>query len=228
MPNAPLNSILGFSGSGHPDAATQDANAHDALLIERLRANEELAYEELIKRFEHPVYNLVYRLLNDPSESADVVQEVFLKVFRKVDGFRGDCSLKTWIYRIAVHESYNQRRWFRRHRFQETALETDDEQSVSYMDVLPDPGPSPYQMTVNHETRERIESALQEVKPVFRAAVILRDIEELSYEEIASILDTNLGTVKSRILRGREAVRKQLVADATAPSMVWAPAGGNS
>lgn len=228
MSNAPLNSILGFSGSGHPDAATQDANAHDALLIERLRANEELAYEELIKRFEHPVYNLVYRLLNDPSESADVVQEVFLKVFRKVDGFRGDCSLKTWIYRIAVHESYNQRRWFRRHRFQETALETDDEQSVSYMDVLPDPGPSPYQMTVNHETRERIESALQEVKPVFRAAVILRDIEELSYEEIASILDTNLGTVKSRILRGREAVRKQLVADATAPSMVWAPAGGNS
>ena len=228
MSNAPLNSILGFCGSGQPDAATQDANAHDALLIERLRANEELAYEELIKRFEHPVYNLVYRLLNDPSESADVVQEVFLKVFRKVDGFRGDCSLKTWIYRIAVHESYNQRRWFRRHRFQETALETDDEQSVSYMDVLPDPGPSPFQMTVNHETRERIESALQEVKPVFRAAVILRDIEELSYEEIASILDINLGTVKSRILRGREAVRKQLVAEETAPSMVWAPAGGNS
>ena len=228
MSNAPLNSILGFCGSGQPDAATQDANAHDALLIERLRANEELAYEELIKRFEHPVYNLVYRLLNDPSESADVVQEVFLKVFRKVDGFRGDCSLKTWIYRIAVHESYNQRRWFRRHRFQDTALETDDEQSVSYMDVLPDPGPSPFQMTVNHETRERIESALQEVKPVFRTAVILRDLEELSYEEIASILDTNLGTVKSRILRGREAVRKQLVAEETAPSMVWAPAGGNS
>ena len=228
MPNAPFHSILGFSGSGHPDSATHDAAAHDALLIERLRANEELAYEELIKRFEHPVYNLVYRLLNDPSESADVVQEVFLKVFRKVDGFRGDCSLKTWIYRIAVHESYNQRRWFRRHRFQETALETDDEQSVSYMDILPDPGPSPFQMTVNHETRERIESALQEVKPVFRAAVILRDIEELSYEEIASILDTNLGTVKSRILRGREAVRKQLVAEETAPSMVWAPAGGNS
>ena len=228
MPNAPFNSILGFSGSGQPDAATQDAYAHDALLIERLRANEELAYEELIKRFEHPVYNLVYRLLNDPSESADVVQEVFLKVFRKVDGFRGDCSLKTWIYRIAVHESYNQRRWFRRHRLQETALETDDEQSVSYVDVLPDPGPSPFQMTVNHETRERIESALQEVKPVFRTAVILRDLEELSYEEIASILDTNLGTVKSRILRGREAVRKQLVAEETAPSMVWAPAGGNS
>ena len=228
MPNAPFNSILGFSGSGQPDAATQDAYAHDALLIERLRANEELAYEELIKRFEHPVYNLVYRLLNDPSESADVVQEVFLKVFRKVDGFRGDCSLKTWIYRIAVHESYNQRRWFRRHRLQETALETDDEQSVSYVDVLPDPGPSPFQMTVNHETRERIESALQEVKPVFRTAVILRDLEELSYEEIASILDTNLGTVKSRILRGREAVRKQLVAEETAPSMVWAPVGGNS
>ncbi len=228
MSNTPLNSILGFSGSGQPDPATQDAHAHDALLIERLRANEELAYEELIKRFEHPVYNLVYRLLNDPSESADVVQEVFLKVFRKVDGFRGDCSLKTWIYRIAVHESYNQRRWFRRHRLQETALETDDEQSFSYMDVLPDPGPSPFQMTLNHETRERIEFALQEVKPVFRAAVILRDIEELSYEEIASILDTNLGTVKSRILRGREAVRKQLVAEEAAPSMVWVPVGGNS
>jgi RNA polymerase sigma-70 factor (ECF subfamily) len=83
-------------------------------------------------------------------------------------------------------------------------------------------------MTVDHETLERIEAALQEVKPIFRAAVILRDIEELSYEEIASILDTNLGTVKSRILRGRDAVRKQLVAEESAPAMVLAPVGGNS
>ena len=104
-----------------------------------LQAGDEAAYEQLIQRFQGPVYNLAWRLLNNPSDASDVVQEVFLKVFRKVDGFRGDCSLKTWIYRIAVHESYNQRRWFRRHRSQETALETADEQSVSYMDVLPDP-----------------------------------------------------------------------------------------
>jgi RNA polymerase sigma-70 factor, ECF subfamily len=196
-------------------------------LIERLRANEPAAYEELIQRYQHPVYNLVARLLNDPNEAADIVQEVFLKVFRKIEGFRGECSLKTWIYRIAVHEAYNQRRWFRRHRQQETCLETDDDAAVNYVEVVPDSGRSPFQVTVDHETRERIEAALGHLKPVFRSAVVLRDIEELTYEEIAEILEVSLGTVKSRILRGREALRNELLAQESQPGLGWAaqPAG---
>lgn len=207
------------------------AEAQDQRLIEGLCAHQEAAYEELIERFEHPVYNLVYRLLSDPNEASDIVQEVFLKVFRKIDTFRGDCSLKTWIYRIAVHEAYNRRRWFKRHRQQETALDSGEEANINYMDVLPDPGRTPFEVTLDHETRERIEEALTHLKPIFRTAVVLRDIEELSYEEIAAILETNLGTVKSRIVRGREALRVALTADRErTPSLDWTPqtAGGNS
>lgn len=221
-----MNDLTFFGAS----AAAPEAS--DQRLIEELRAHQEAAYEVLIARFEHPVYNLVYRLLNDPSETADIVQEVFLKVFRKIDTFRGECSLKTWIYRIAVHEAYNRRRWFKRHRQQETALDSGgDDEALNYMDVLPDPGRSPFQVTLDHETRERIEGALTHLKPVYRTAVVLRDIEELSYEEIATILDTNLGTVKSRIVRGREALREALTTGReTKPAIAWAPqtAGGNS
>lgn len=212
---------------GLPISATwpgDPAHTEDHLLVERLRANEPEAYEELIQRFQHPVFNLVARLLNDPNEAADIVQEVFLKIFRKVDGFRGDCSLKTWVYRIAIHEAYNQRRWFRRHRGPETSLESDDDNGVNYVDFVPDQGRSPFQVTLDHETRERIEQALARIKPVFRTAVVLRDIEELSYEEIASILETNLGTVKSRILRGREAVRRELLAQEAPQGFSWAGA----
>lgn len=206
-----LDMALSILLAGGNDAnATSGAALEDRLLVEGLRLGEENAYEELVTRFERPVYTLVYRLLSDPTEAADVVQEVFLKVFRKVDSFRGDCSLKTWIYRIAVHEAYNQRRWFQRHRRQETALEAAEEANVNYVDVLPDPGRSPFDVTLDHETREQIEYALQRVNPRFRAAVVLRDIEELSYEEIATVLQTNLGTVKSRILRGREALRREM------------------
>lgn len=213
---------LGEFGSDHGPEHWQDQ-----WLAERLRANEPAAYEELIQRYQGPVYNLVARLLNDPNEAADIVQEVFLKVFRKVEGFRGECSLKTWIYRIAVHEAYNQRRWFRRHRQNETCLENDDEAAVNYVEVVPDSGRSPFQVTLDHETRARIEAALAKVKPVFQVAVVLRDIEELSYEEISEVLEVNLGTVKSRILRGREALRKELLAQESQPGFGWAaqPAG---
>ena len=211
--------------------AAAPPEASDQRLVEDLRAHQEAAYELLLERFEQPVYNLVYRLLNDPSETADIVQEVFLKVFRKIDTFRGECSLKTWVYRIAVHEAYNRRRWFKRHRQQETALENADEDALNFVEVLPDPGRSPFQLTLDHETRERIELALADLKPVYRTAVILRDIEDMSYEEIATILETNLGTVKSRIVRGREALREALTPGReSVPAISWSPqtAGGNS
>ncbi len=180
-------------------------NGIDDHLIEGLRAGEESAYEELIHRFQHPVHNLIYRLLDDPEEAPDVLQEVFLKIFRKIDSFRGQASLKTWIYRIAVNEAYNHRRFFSRHRKQEVGLEHSDDQGASLHDVIPDQCRSPFELAMDSETHRLVEEALQEINPGFRSAVILRDLEELSYEEIAEV-----GTVKSRILRGREALRKIL------------------
>lgn len=184
--------------------------AEPAWLLEGLRNGSEHAYEALIARYQQPVYNLVYRLADDPSEASDVVQEVFLKVFRNVGSFRGNSSLKTWIYRIAVNEAHNQRRWFSRHRRKEVGLEREDENQRSWQEVLPDPGQSPFDLAAGHEARAHIEEALTEVNQSFRTAVVLRDIEDLSYEEISDVLQISIGTVKSRILRGREALRKAL------------------
>jgi RNA polymerase sigma-70 factor, ECF subfamily len=187
------------------------AHEEDSALVAGLRAGDECAYETLIQRFEQPVYNLVSRLVDNPADAADVAQEVFLKVFRKIGGFRSESSLKTWIYRIAVNEARNQRRWFLRHRGKETGLEPVDADAQGPGDWLCDPGRSPYQTALDQETRALIESALSQVSPNYRAAVVLREVEGLSYEEISEVLEVSLGTVKSRILRGRESLRKHLV-----------------
>jgi len=189
---------------------SSEAPRADDVLVEELRRGVEEAYETLIERFQQPVYNLVYRLMDDPSESPDVVQEVFLKVFRNIGSFKGNSSLKTWIYRIAFNEAYNHRRWFTRHKRQEIGLESNEDETLSYQDVLPDPGRSAFDIASDIEMHSLVESALGELNPAFRAAVVLRDIEDLSYEEIAEVLQVSLGTVKSRILRGREALKKVL------------------
>jgi RNA polymerase sigma-70 factor (ECF subfamily) len=187
-----------------------DSRSEEQELVNGLRTGNEQAYETLLHRYQQPVYNLVYRLLNDPSDANDVVQEVFLKVFRSIGAFRGQSSLKTWVYRIAVNEAHNHRRWFCRHRKQEIGLER-DEDDRGYQDTLSDPGKSPFQVAVDQEAHHILEQAMQDLNPTFRAAVVLRDIEDLSYEEIADILQIHLGTVKSRIMRGREALRQALM-----------------
>jgi RNA polymerase sigma-70 factor (ECF subfamily) len=200
----------------------------DALLVEGLRAGEEQAYEELIERFQTPVYNLVWRLLTDPEDAGDVVQEVFLKVFRGVASFHGGSSLKTWVYRIAVNEAHNHRRWFHRRRGHEVGLDDERGDGQTYEDMLADQSRSPFELAVDHETRERIEQALQQVKPAYRAALILRDVEGLSYEEIADVMEVSLGTVKSRIVRGREALRELLHAKEPTSGLAWAAQGVQS
>jgi RNA polymerase sigma-70 factor (ECF subfamily) len=185
------------------------SHAEEDALVTALSQGTEDAYEVLIQRYQQPVYSLVCRLMNDPSDAPDIVQEVFLKVFRNIGAFRGNSSLKTWIYRIAVNEAYNHRRWFCRHQRQEVALGS-EEGSPNYIGCMTDTGRSPFEQASDHETRALVEQALEKLNPKFRAAVVLRDIEDLSYEDIATVLDVSLGTVKSRIMRGREALRKIL------------------
>jgi RNA polymerase sigma-70 factor, ECF subfamily len=186
------------------------ASEGETRLIEGLREGDEAAYETLILNYQQPVFNLVSRLLKDPSDACDVVQEVFLKIFRKVGAFRGQSSLKTWIYRIAVNEAHNHCRWNGRHRWREVGLEGAEDGGRSYKDCLPAPHGSPYEYVLDREQQALIEAALASLNPSFRAAVVLRDLEDLSYEEIAEILQVPMGTVKSRILRGREALRDEL------------------
>jgi RNA polymerase sigma-70 factor (ECF subfamily) len=212
------------TGTESPVTVADFQAREEKCLVEGLREGVEEAYEALISRYQQPVYNLVYRLLNDPSDASDVVQDVFFKIFRNISDFRSESSLKTWVYRIAVNEAYNHRRWFVRHRLQEVGLEAGGEGQLSYSEVIADRGRSPFDLAANRQARQLIEEALTELNPVFRTAVVLRDMEDLSYEEIADILQVSLGTVKSRIVRGREALRQKLAGCLEpAESFGWTP-----
>jgi RNA polymerase sigma-70 factor (ECF subfamily) len=186
------------------------AGQEDLRLVESLREGSERAYEELLTRFQQPVYVLAMRLLDDQSEAFDVVQEVFLKVFRNIGNFRGQSTLKTWIYRITVNEAHNARRWFFRHRRREVDLDTNGDDTRNWKEIIPDGSRSPFDQASAREQHVLIEAALERINPIFREAVVLRDISDLSYEEIAEVIGVSLGTVKSRILRGREALRQEL------------------
>ncbi len=186
--------------------------AEEASIVAELKAGSEEAYEWLIARYHQPIYSLVYRILTDPADAADTTQEVFLKVFRGMKRFNGECSLKTWLYRIAIHEASNQRRWWFRHKSRETSMERQDGDGNSFAlcDTLEDPGESPLEILAHEEVRARVEQELKQVPEPYRSTLVLRDIEGLSYEEIAEVLELSLGTVKSRLIRGREALRKRL------------------
>jgi RNA polymerase sigma-70 factor (ECF subfamily) len=190
--------------------------SQESAVIAELKAGSEEAYAWLVGEFHQPVYSVVYRILTDPADAADTTQEVFLKIFRGMKYFHGESSLKTWIYRIAIHEASNRRRWWFRHKSKETSMEpvenysTEQPLSNSFNAALVDKHKSPFENAADHEIKARIEDALRNVSEPYRTAIVLRDIEELSYEEIADITQVSLGTVKSRITRGRDALRKKL------------------
>lgn len=190
-------------------------HAQESALIQELKAGSEDAYAWLVGEFHQPVYSLIYRILTDPADAADTTQEVFLKVFRGMMHFHGESSLKTWIYRIAIHEASNRRRWWFRHKSKETSVEQteDSSQHCSFGEInlaLVDRHKSPFDTVADHEVQARVEAELRNVPEPYRTAVVLRDIEDLSYEQIAEITQVSLGTVKSRITRGRDALRKRL------------------
>ena len=187
----------------------------EGAIIAELKAGSEEAYAWLIGEFHQPIYSLVYRVLTDPSDTADTTQEVFLKVFRGIKHFNGQSSLKTWIYRIALHEASNRRRWWFRHKAKETSmepLENPGETGGSGRDMLVDERESPFDSAAHEEVRAHVEMELRKIPEPYRSTVILRDLEEMSYEEIAEVLDISLGTVKSRLTRGREALKRRLAA----------------
>ena len=185
----------------------------EAAIVAELKAGSEAAYAWLIGEFQQPVYGLVYRIVNDPADAADTTQDVFLKVFRGMKHFHGGSSLKTWIYRIALHEAANRRRWWFRHKARETLIEPaeSDAANENAMQVaLTDHAESPFDNVAHHEVQRRVEEELSKVPEPYRTTLILRDLEEMSYEEISEVLEISLGTVKSRLTRGREALRQRL------------------
>jgi RNA polymerase sigma-70 factor (ECF subfamily) len=184
-------------------------------LVASCRTGDAQAFARLVQLHEGMVVNLSARLLGDPEEARDVAQEVFLQVFKRLDAFEGRSSLKTWIYRIAVNQCHNRRRfWNRRRRDKERPLddrvlaplaetEANDAQSTRR-------DASPYQETLRHERARIVQSALLELCFEHRSVLVLREVEGLSCEEVASALGVPEGTVKSRLSRAREAMRRKL------------------
>ena len=192
--------------------------AEEQALVADLKSGSEQAFALLIAQYSHPIYSLIARSLRDPADAADVTQEVFVKVFRNISGFHGEASLRTWIYRIAIHEASNQRRWWGRHKRQELTIDApfdnDEGETFCLADALATRDASPYDCAARSEVRAHVEAALRTIPEIFREVVILREIEGFGYEEIAEILNVNLGTVKSRLTRGRAALRDALLKDA--------------
>jgi RNA polymerase sigma-70 factor, ECF subfamily len=193
-------------------ASALSLRSEEAALIAELQAGSEEAFAWLIAHYHQPIFSLLARMSHDRADAADLTQEVFVKVFRGVGRFHGESSLRTWIYRIALHEASNQRRWWMRHKQREIPIEQEMTEScsgvpVKLKEMLIDPGESPVEMAMHAENRARVEAALSLVPEPFRTTLILRDIEGFVYEEVAEIQGVNLGTVKSRLVRGRALLR---------------------
>lgn len=181
----------------------------EAELVSELQAGSETAFDWLVTHYHAPVYNLILSMLGDASDAADGSQEVFLKAFRGIRKFRQGSSLKTWLYRIAIREALNHKRWFKRHLQKNVSIDAAPEEGHSSMEIE-DLAATPFEQLASREIQVAVQHALREVQEVFRTAVILRDLEGLSYEEVAEVLECSVGTVKSRILRGRRALRQVL------------------
>lgn len=175
----------------------------DAECVRRIiQRGETDAFEILVRRHEKTIFNLVYRMLGDYDDAAEVSQEVFLSAYRAIGQFRGDANFSTWLYRIALNHATTRRRNL--HSRQQKNLPLDD------LEPLKDPQPGPVETLEKKEIRERVQLALNRLEPDDATVILLRDLQDISYEEVARMLEIPVGTVKSRLHRARQALKSQL------------------
>jgi RNA polymerase sigma-70 factor (ECF subfamily) len=195
-----------------PAAEAEARSRPEAEFIERLKQGEAAAFEELVTKRSGEIYGLLFRLTENSEEARDLTQETFLRAFQSIGGFRGDADLRTWLYRIAINQARNRWRWWRRRRRDSTVSldATQGQSGQTLIGTLAESSENPEQQTLAHERELALRSALQKVGRAYRETVILRDIEGFTYEEIATTLGINVGTVKSRLARGRQELRRKL------------------
>ena len=205
---------------GHADiegvaaaASVEVRSSGDPLFLERLRRGDAAAFEQLVAERSGEVYALLYRLTSEPEEARDLTQETFLRAFQAIGRFRGESDLKTWIYRIAINQARNRWRWWRRRR-RDVTVSLDapvGEQEQPLIAHLQNAETlNPEEATMAREREGQLREALNGLRRAYREAVILRDIEGFTYEEIAATLQISIGTVKSRLSRGRLELRHKL------------------
>ena len=185
-----------------------DVDGREAALIQRCAAGDDCAFADLVSEHQRMVVQLAINLLGDRDEALDLSQDVFLRVFRTIHRFRGQSSLRTWIYRIAVNQARNRHRfWRRRHRADQVSI---DEHVATHGEFLSGGETTPDRVFAQKELAVRLQNALDHLPFDQRTAIVLREIDGLSYEEIAFSLGVAIGTVKSRLTRARQALRLEL------------------
>ncbi|MEO8504433.1 MAG: sigma-70 family RNA polymerase sigma factor [Acidobacteriota bacterium] len=176
----------------------------DTDLAERHRRGDARAFDEVYSRYSSMVYNLAWRMSGDRDQAADLTQDVFLRIYRHLGSFRGHSSLKTWVYRVGLNQCRS--RLGRKRPIEQPLAE----EGAEGVEPLPDTQRGPEEIAMAGETAERVATALAGLHLAFREAVVLRDLQGMEYEEIAVLLGVPIGTVRSRIARGREALRVAL------------------
>ncbi len=192
---------------------TSDAfSSAETEFIEKLKAGDANAFDTLANRYASDIYGLLLRITQDTEEASDLTQETFLSALKAISKFRGEADLKTWLFRIAINESRNRFRWWKRRRRDVTiSLDvTIGESNTPLSETFSSDALNPEEKTLRGEREKILREALNDLPEIFREAVVLCDIEGLSYEEIGQTLEVNIGTVKSRIARGRDELRRKL------------------
>ncbi|WP_306574384.1 RNA polymerase sigma factor RpoE [Oligella urethralis] len=181
----------------------------DATLVKRAQAGEKRAFELLVSKYQRRILRLLGRILYNQSDVEDVAQETFLKAYRALPKFRNESAFYTWLYRIAVNTARNHLSSKQNQLFVSDQLESQDGETFSLLDNLTD-GETPETHMHNREILEALQAALDDLPEQLRQAIVLRELEGLSYEEIADVMDCPVGTVRSRIFRAREAISERL------------------
>lgn len=198
------------SATGEDIAGTTSACPEGELrLVAKLLAGDEDSFTTLVKTYQPMLFSVVLRIVKDPEEARDLSQETFLRVYRNLQSFRGECSLKTWILKIGINQALKSQRWWKRRGRRETcSLDTSSDEDRSLTEVLASSEATPEAACIAIERESQIEVALSRLKADYRIVIVLREMHGLTYEEIASAVSISIGTVKSRLARAREMLRE--------------------
>jgi len=201
-----------FSDVALATGQTSVRSSVETEFIEKLKFGDADAFDALVIRYSADIYAVLFRLTQDAEEAADLTQETFLSALKAIKNFRGEADLKTWLVRIAINESRNRFRWWTRRRREKTfSIDAPiGENETPFSETVSSSSANPEETILQREREQQLTKALSDLPEIFREAVVLCDIEGLSYEEIALALQVNIGTVKSRIARGREELRRKL------------------
>jgi RNA polymerase sigma-70 factor (ECF subfamily) len=181
----------------------------DQALVERVQAGDKQAYGLLVAKYQRKLLRLVSRLVRDPAEAEDVAQEAFIKAYRALAGFRGESAFYTWLYRIGVNTAKNWLVANKRRTPTSTELDNEDAENYGESDLLRDVD-TPERLLMTKQIGETVNAAMTELPEELRTAISLREVDGLSYEEIAQVMECPIGTVRSRIFRAREAIAVRL------------------